>query len=50
MKYQDVEVELIPSMSLRQRSDVPAPLKKSRFIKSHRNTTSKCLLVYIPIY
>ncbi|KAI6177397.1 RING-type domain-containing protein [Aphelenchoides bicaudatus] len=47
MKYQEVEIELVPSKSLCQRSDIPAPLKKSRFIKSHRNTTMEHLSEYL---
>jgi hypothetical protein len=42
MKFQDIEVELVPSASMLKRSDIPSSLKKHRFIKSHRNTTSEC--------
>lgn len=47
MKYLEVEVELVPSVSLLQRADVPIPLKKSRFVKSHRNTTMEHLSEYL---
>ncbi|KAI6192678.1 RING-type domain-containing protein [Aphelenchoides fujianensis] len=46
-KYQELEIELIPSHVLKGRSEIANPLKKNRFIKTHRNATVEHISEYL---